>query len=89
MDIDLGKLVVIWEEGGEIKDIKSVDYINKVWYRSIKNEDWEEVKDFESDIILEYYEVEDFVKVIYDKRYSKEEVMKEIKMIDIKVRGIY
>jgi len=84
MKVEEGVMYVVWRDNNKMVE---VDGDREELFNNLINKEDYKVEDFESDVILKYYNYDDIVKVIYDKRYNKEEVMKEIKIIDIEVFG--
>ena len=82
MNIDKEEMYLIWDDDYGLLNIEDVDYVDVDSFKELKNEDWIKNENFKSDIILEYNSFEYVVKVIYDKKYNKDEVMKEIKIVD-------
>ena len=82
MNIDKEEMYLIWDDDCGLLNIEDVDYVDVDSFKELKNEDWIKNENFKSDIILEYNSFEYVVKVIYDKKYNKDEVMKEVKIVD-------
>jgi len=80
MKIDKGVMYLV--EDYEFGGLKEFEFIEE---EEVGN--WIKEENFESDIILEFYVLDELIRVVYDKKYSKEEVIKEVRILEIKLFG--